>query len=221
MTVTYACNYLNKKNERLIIKNENADTCSVFSLGKSTLKQFRQNSPVFVAATKGKKHLIGKNFKQLSFKGYYDINLSADPGFYVTQFMSEGDVLFTGLVNTREDEVIPYQYSSVKVNPNDSVIIACSAGVRNNASDDVFKYDGKKRESSFRHIDMATKNFLIHQIFEPKEYFIIYNIKTKEEKNLNVDEVQFYDHDNILVRIKHDWFIYDMVTNQKKPLKQS
>lgn len=221
VTVSYSCNYLNKKNERLFLKTETSDTCSVFSFGKTTLKQFRHNGPFFVAGIKGKKYLVDKNFRQLTFKGYHDINTSADPGFYVTQFINEGDVILTGLINTKEEEVIPYQYSSIKINPKDSVIIACSAGVRNNAEDDVFDYAGKKREGSRRHIDMATKNFLIHQIFEPKEYFIIYNIKTKEEKNLNADEVQFFDHDEILIRIKHDWFVYDMNTHQRKPVKQS
>lgn len=220
-TVSYACNYLNRKNERLHLKTESSDTCSVFSFGKTTLKQFRNNTPVFVAGVKGKKYLVDKDFRQLTFKGYHDINPCADPGFYVTQFMNEGDVILTGLVNSREEEVIPHQYSNIKINPNDSVIIACSAGVRSNADDDIFDYAGKKKEGSHRHIDMATRNFLIHQIFEPKDYFIIYNIKTKEEKNLNADEVQFFEHDEILIRIKHDWFVYDMNTHQRKPFKQS
>jgi hypothetical protein len=219
-TLTYYCNYLNNKGGHLTIKTEENDTCSVFSFGKSSLKQYKHKDPLFTVASKGKKYLADKNFNQLSYKGYYDINPSADPGFYTTQYLSEAEILFTGLVNTKEDEIIPYQYSNIKVNPNDSVIIACSAGVRTNASDDVFNYDGKKREVTYRHLDMATKNFLIHQIFEPKEYFIIYNIKTKEEKNINADEVQPYNHDEILVRIKHDWFIYDMNTHEKKALKQ-
>jgi hypothetical protein len=76
-------------------------------------------------------------------------------------------------------------------------------------------------ESSRRHIEMASKNFLIHKIYEPKEYYVLYNIKTKQEKQLQADDLVFYENDEVLIRIKNDWFIYDMVTNQKKPKNKS
>jgi hypothetical protein len=220
-TTTYSCNYLNKKNERLMIRNMHNDTISVFALTKNSQKQYWGNSPFFVVSTKNKKFLLNKNFDQLTYKGYHDISLSPDPSFYFTHVMSENDVVLAGLVNTKEEEIIPYQYSIIKINTDDSLIIACSAGVRVNAEDEIFNYQGKKVIGVRRHIDMATKNFLIHKIFEPKEYYILYNINTKEEKSLNADEVQFYRHDEILIRSKNDWYIYDMNTNQKKPIKQS
>ena len=68
---------------------------------------------------------------------------------------------------------------------------------------------------------MATKHFLIHKIFEPKEYYIIYNIATKEEKQLIADEVKFFMNDEILLRQKNDWYLYDLNTHQKKPYKPS
>ena len=219
LTTTYYCNYINKKGERLIIRNTANDTTSVFSFSKNSLKQYNGSSPFFIVNAKGKKHILYKNFDQITFKGYYDISLSPDPKFYLTHFMNEGDIVLAGLINEREEEVIPYQYSIIKLNTSDSLIVACSAGVRNNAEDEVFDYKGKKVIGTHRHIDMATKNFLIHKIFEPKEYYVLYNIATKEEKNLGADELFFYEHDDILIRQKNDWYIYDMKTNQKKPKK--
>lgn len=216
MTTTYVCRYLNKKNEKLIVRNLNNDTSSVFAYTKHSLKQYIGNSPFFVVSTKDKKkNLLTKSFKQLTFNGYYDINPSPDPGFYFTHFMNEGDIILAGLVNDREEEIVPANYSTIKINTSDSLIIACSAGVRINADDEVFNYNGKKLLGTFRHLDFATKNFLIHKIFEPKEYYIFYNMASREEKTIMADEVKLLEHDTLLIRQKNDWYVYDLKTNQK------
>ena len=220
-TTTYSCNYLNKKNERLVIRNTANDTFGVFPLSKNTVKLYNNNGPFFTVTSKNKKHIVYKNFQQLTFKGYHDITLSDDPKFYLTSIMNEGDIVVAGLTNEREEEVIPHHYSTVKLNTSDSLIIACSAGVRVSAEDEIFDYTGKKIMGTMRHIHLATKHFLVHKFFEPKEYYVLYNLQTKEEKTLNADEVRFYEHDEILIRIKNDWYIYDLNTNQKKPLKTS
>lgn len=219
ITTSYACNYLNKKGERLVIRNMQNDTFGVFPLSKTTVKQYSDNSPFFTVTSKNKKYILYKNFQQLTFRGYYDISLSPDPKFYYTSFINEGDIVLAGLTNEREEEVIPHQYSTIKITTSDSLIVACSAGVRRNAEDEVFDYEGKRVLGTMRHIDLATKHFLIHKFFEPKEYYLIYNISNKEEKKLIADEIGFYQHDEILIRLKDEWYIYDLITNQKK-LKQ-
>jgi hypothetical protein len=93
--------------------------------------------------------------------------------------------------------------------------------VRPNADDDIYDYSGKRIESYHRHVELATRNFIIHKLFEPKEHYVIYNIKSREEIKLAADEVQHGIHDEILVRIKNDWYLYDLNTNTKKPTKQS
>lgn len=220
-TTSYACHYLNKKAERLIIRNQANDTFSVFSFHKQAVKQFSGNSPFFTVTVKGKKHILYKNFRQLTFKGYHDICFSPEKTFYLTSEMNAMDMVVCGITNEREEVIIPHQYSTVKVNTSDSLIIACTAGVRNNAEDEVFDYSGKKITGSRRHIDLATKHFLIHKFYDPKEYYLLYNQETKEEKNLNADEIRIYEHDEILIRIRNDWYIYDLNTNQKRPHKPS
>ncbi|PBQ32547.1 hypothetical protein CNR22_12450 [Sphingobacteriaceae bacterium] len=218
-TTTYACNYLNKKNERLIIRNTAKDTFSVFALNKNVVKAYNDNRQYFTVTMKGKKNLVYKNFQQLTFKGYHEIGFAADKKFYQTSIINEGDIVLAGLMNEREEEIIPHRYSIIKMNTNDSLLVACSAGVRFNAEDEVFDYTGKKIIGTFRHIDMATRNFLIHKIFEPKEYYVLYNIKTKEEKTIHAEEIKFYDHDIILVHQKNDWYSYDLNTNIKTKIQ--
>src|SRR5690606_28178578 len=135
------------------------------------------------------------------------------------EFKNEGDIVFTGLVDLHEKQIIPFDYSSIKLNVQDSLIIACSAGVRNNGTDDVFDFSGKKIASYKMHVNNATKNFIIHKVFEPKERFIIRNLKTDTETELKTDEVQTYRNDTILIKQKHDWFFYNMNNNQKTPYK--
>jgi hypothetical protein len=219
LSTSYACNYLNKKNERLTITNGD-DTCSVFSLGKNTIAEYQGNGPLFVANVKGKNNLVTKEFRQLTTRGYHTIAPGAVPGFYLTKELSESEILFSGLINAKEEIIVPYQYSGISINPFDSVIIACSAGVRRNADDDLYDYSGNKTESYRRHIEQATKNFVIHKLYEPKEHYILYNKKTLEERTLTADELLPAANDSVLIRIRHDWYYYDLKTNTKKP-KQS
>jgi hypothetical protein len=219
VSTSYSCNYLNKENKRLRIRMEGNDTNSVFSLGKTTLKLYNDNPDLFIVTAKNKKHVVRKDFTQVTFNGYHDISLSPDPAFYITQLMEESETVFTGLINTKEELVIPYQYSGIKINTFDSLIIACSAGVRDNANDDIYDYKGKVKQSYHRHVDLATRHFIVHKLYDPNEHYIIYNIKTREEKILQADEVQFSTRDEILIRLKHDWYIYNMNTHEKKQTK--
>jgi hypothetical protein len=134
--------------------------------------------------------------------------------------MSEAEILFTGLINAKEEIVVPYQYSAISINPLDSIIIACSAGVRPNADDDLYDYSGKKTGSYSRHIELATKNFVIHKLYQPDEHYILHNKNTMEDKVLYAEEIKPSPGDTLLVRIKHTWYEYDLKTNNRKP-KQS
>ena len=221
VTTSFSCNYLDARSRRLSIKAEGNDTCSTFILNKSALKLYNDNSAYFTVSVKNKKHIVDKDFKQLTFNGYNDIMRAPDAGYYIAQVMNEGGVLLTGLTDLQEKNIIPFNYSGIGMNRYDSLIIACSAGLSPNGSDDVFNYKGEKIASYRRHVDMATKNFVIHKVFEPKEAYIIYNIATKEEKSLSADEIRPSMHDEILMRIKNDWYLYDLNTNQKKTFKQS
>lgn len=221
LTKSYHCNYLNKSGERLVVKTSGNDTCSVFSLAKHTVRQFTENATYFTAGLKNRKFLIDRNFQQLSFGNYYDISFSADPGFLIARISNDGVIAYTGLLNRKEEEIIPFLYSDIKVNPWDSLIIACSGSLRPGAEDDVYTYEGKKTGAYHRHVELATKNFIIHKLYEPKEVYVIYHLQTKEEKNLTADEALLQNNDELRIRIKNDWYIYNMAKGEKKPLKQS
>jgi len=221
LTTVYSCNYLNGAGKRLFIKADGNDTCSVFTLTKSMVRHYNTAHPFFSVSVKGRKHLVSRDFKQLTFKGYSEISLSPDPNYYIVQEQTDYGATLVRLIDLNEEQVIPFDYSSIRINPYDSLIICCSAGLRPNGSDDVFNYNGKKIDSYHRHVELATKHFIVHKLYEPKEYYIIYNISTKEEQNLSADEVLPSVHDEILIRLKNDWYLYDLNTHQKKPFKSS
>ncbi len=215
LTKSFVCNYLHREKGRLTIKAEGNDTCSVFTLGKHTIRQFSDNSSFFIVNVKSKKYVVDKYFNQITFKGYHEILYTAEPDFIIAQLMDVANNVTWGLINLKEETIIPFQYSEIKINTYDSLIVACSAGVKAFGQDDVYDYLGKKIASYPRHVDMATKNFIIHKNFEPKEYYIIYNIEKKDEKVLNADEVKFYKSDEIQIRMKNDWYIYNMISGEK------
>lgn len=220
VTITYSCNYLNKTGDRLKIKTDEADTCSVFTLGKTTIKQYTENPNYFIVSSKNKKYLVGKDNNQAITKGYNEIYLTAEPKFIVAEVKNEANIVYTGLIDLKGEEVIPFQYSSVKVNHKDSVIVGCSAGIGVNGDDDIYNYEGKKLANYKRHIDMATKNFVIYKIFEPKEYYILLNLKNKEETNFSADEVAPFEKDEVLLRTKNEWFVFNLASKQRKAYKK-
>src|SRR5690606_21221616 len=217
MVTTYSCNYLNKKNEHLIIMQNGKDTCSVFSLPKSKDKQYQNSEPLFIATIKNKKYIVRKDFSQLTFKNYQDISFTNDPNFYIVQNQNEVENLMTGLVNIKEELIVPYQYSSIRLNTNDSLIVACAAGTILNADDDVYDYNGKRFFTSRRHIELASKKYIIQKVFEPKEYYISYNIETKEEFKFSGEDVILNSSEEVSVKVKNDWHVLDLTTNKKKP----
>jgi hypothetical protein len=218
-SISLSCNYLNRQNQRLLIRNRAGDTCGVFSLSRNSLQQLYSDEEVFTVTTRSKKFLVKKDFTQLTFRGYKNVSLSNEPLFYITESENEAETVLTGVINTREELVVPHSYTSIRINTYDSLIVACTAGL-GNALDDVYNYSGKRLESYNRHVDQATRNFIIHKFFEP-EYYVIYNISTREETRLTADELLVAPDDALRIRIKDEWFLFDMKTNQKKPLKQT
>lgn len=217
----YNCNYLDKAGKRLMVIPYGSDTaCSIFSLSKLAVKQYQEDPKYIIASIKGKKFLITKDFKQITYKYYTEINYTYDPNFLVVETKNEGNVILRSLIDLNEKEIVPFLYSNIKLNTRDSMIVACSAGLGPNREDDIYNYNGKKTDSYKRHIDMVTKNFVIHKIFEPKEYYIVYNTKTKEEHVVYSEEIQLHTNEELLMRNEDHWFTYDMVTNKKKPFDQ-
>lgn len=217
----YFCNYLNPESKRLIIKTSPKDTCSVFQLAKSTVKHYNENDTLFKVKVKKYMYLVNKNFKQLSFKPYYDIELCDDPGFYVAQGLNEVDVPMYGLVTNKEEPIIPFDYSGIKLNPADSLVMVCGTGYGAGTEDYVFNYKGKKLMSYHHHIDMATKDYIVFKAFEPKERFFSYCIETKEEKEIVADEIKYYNGNVIRLRIKTTWWLYNLKTQEKTELKNN
>lgn len=215
----YFCNYLNPESKRLIIKTSSKDTCSVFQLSKTTVKHYNENDTLFKVKVKQYMYLVSKSFKQLSFKPYYDIELCDDPGFYVVQGLNDADVPMYGLVNSKEELLIPFEYSGIKLNPADSLVMVCGTGYGAGTEDYVFDYKGKKRMSYHHHIDLATNEYIVFKAYEPKERYFSYCIETKEEKEIIADEVRYYSGNSIRLRLKTTWWVYNLKTQEKTELK--
>lgn len=213
---TYNCRYLTKANKKLQARVLGNDTCTVFGFNKHTVEEYQENPNAFTVMVANKKYLINKTFEQLTFKPYHQVKQSLDPAFYYIEVIEQNEVVYAGLIDKNEKEVIPHQFSMVKINPIDSLIYGCRAGLVENYYDDVFDYQGKKIDNYHRHIELPTKNYIVHKIFEPKEAYVVYNIKTKQDLPLKADEVHFYEQDQLLIRIKNDWYVYDLKTNTKK-----
>jgi hypothetical protein len=218
-TVVYACNYLNPSNKTLVIKDGLGDTCSVFSFGKQSVAQYSTTNNIMMVSVKGVRNLVTKDFRQLTYKGYHNIYVSPDPNFYFCEYQSESETIFTGIVDKAEDEIVPYKYSSIRFNTSDSIIVCCSAGLIN-GSDDLYDYEGHRVFSTNRHIEHATKHFVVQKTFEPQPQYFLLNRVTGDDKLVDADEIKLDNKNEILIRKKTAWFSYNPVTGEKKPFKQ-
>jgi hypothetical protein len=216
---SFSCVYLNRDGKRLVIK-QGEDTAGIFSLHKYTPGNYMGNGNIMTVEVGNMKNLVDKDFKQITSKGYDEVYFSPDPAFIIAGRKNEGHTLLMGLVNLKEDEIIPLRYSGVKLNTKDSLIIACTAGLGSNSEDDIFNYEGKKLSSSHRHIELATKTYIVHRIFVPKEYLLIVNLKTKEERQEVAEEVRMHTDNEILMMNEGHWFTYDITTHKKKAYKK-
>jgi hypothetical protein len=219
-TTSWSCNYLNAAGQRLRIKVPGNDSCSVFGLSKNSVAA-KNASDLFPVTVSNKRYLVSRDFAQLTFKGLNDVNGSGYDGLYIAEQLNEAETPLTGVINTREATVIPFRYSSIGFNTADSLIIACSAGLRQNSEDEVFNYSGKKVYGSRRHIDIMTKQYAVLQVFEPEEKYFIHNLSSGTETPLEADELKHYRDQLLLVRQKRDWYLYDALTGKKSFFKSA
>lgn len=219
---SYHCTYFNKNGGRLVIKLDGeADTTSIFALLKASVSQFSGNTNVMTVSVKDKnmldhKYLVDKDFKQLTFKSYSDVRFSEEPSFLIASKKNEGSVMVEGFLNLKEEEILPFRYSHIKLNTTDSLVIGCTAGLGLNSEDDIYDYTGKKISSYHRHIELATKKFVVHKIFSPKEYLVILNLATGEEKQEIAEEAHYYTSEEVLLMNEGHWFTYNILTYKKK-----
>jgi len=217
-TRSYYCHYRNGRGEVLRIRTENNDTNSVFTLTKNTITQGLEGP--FAVAVHTKKYLVDKTFKQLTFKGHNDVMATEDPNYYVIEEINEAENRFAGLVDKTEKVVFPAKYSGVHVNLKDSLMVLCSAGIKSNSEDEVYTYQKKKIYSSYKHIHLATAKFIILEVFEPEEYFVIVNLSNRVEKQLKAQEVVYHSTDEVMIRLKNTWYIYNLLSGEKKQIKK-
>jgi len=195
------CKYLNDKNEMLIL-TLNGDTTSFFNYSKISNDAYRKYPTYFSVLKNEKKYLVNKDFKQVTQKGYDDIYPSGFSGFYVFRNRTVGMAYLEGILNQNEEIIIPAEFTEVTANPFDSLFIACTAQLKLMGEDYVFNVNGKKLHASYKHIDNATKNFLIHKIFEPKEHYVIYSMGTKKDKIIYADQITYLGNDEVNIKIK-------------------
>ncbi len=218
-SINYFCNYLNSDSKRLVIKTSSRDTCSVFQLTKTSVQHYTDYDKVFRVKVNNHMYLIRKDFKQLSFRSYFDIDLCDDPGFYIAQGLNEVDVPMYGLINTKEEIIIPFNYSGIKINPSDSLVMVCGTGYGAGTEDYVFDYSGKKLQSYKHHVELATKEYIVFKTFEPEEYYFSLCLETKEEKKIEAEEIKFYKENTLRLRIGTTWYLYNLKTEEKSEIK--
>lgn len=222
VTITkHLCHYYDNYGNKLMIRNSVNDTFTVFSRVKNSLTQYNNNSFYFTVCAKGNKYLLTKDFRQQTFKPYAEIRPCEEPLFYLAEQQNDFEQQVSGVISSMEQQIVPFAYSGISFNTGDSLIITCTGRMSNNAADDVYDYAGKKIATSNRHIELATRHFLIQKITEPKEQYIVYNLETKTEYVLQAEAISYFKNDEVLIKLKNDWYIYNLLSNQKRPKSKS
>ncbi len=199
------CKYLNENKEELIIKIKN-DTCSYFNFNKNAVTAYTNNKNYIVVGSKDKKYVVDNKLKQITFTGYDEIIPLSIKDHFLVETKTPASSYLDGVIDINEKLIIPMEYAHIKSNPFDTLFIGCTAQIKLMGNDDVFDLTGKKIHAFNRHIDNATKNFIIHKVFEPREYFIIYDLNTKKEKTINAEDITYLGNDIVNIKIKGKYY---------------
>lgn len=199
--MTILCKYLNEKNENLVI-NIKQDTCTYFNYNKNAFANYTRFKNYMVVSAKDKKYVVNNNFKQITFTPYDDIIPSSIMDHFIVENKTVGASYLNGVIDANEKMLIPMEYTHIKSNPFDTLFITCTAQLKLMGNDDVYDITGKKIHAFNRHIDNASKNFIIHKVFEPLEYYIILDLKTKKEKTIHAEDITYLGNDMVNIKIK-------------------
>lgn len=203
------CKYLNENNNNLVIKIKN-DTCTYFNYNKAAFDNYTKHPEYLTVFARDKKYIVDKQFKQITFSGFDEIQPSEMKNHFVVQNKTIGSAYLEGIIDMNEKTIVPIEYASVKSNPFDSLFIACTAQLQIMGNDYVYDYYGNKIHTSNKHIDNATKYFLIHKVHNPKDYYIVYNIQTKKEKAIYADEIIYLGNDTVKIKMKNKEYTCDL-----------
>jgi hypothetical protein len=204
-TLVLMCKYLNEKNESLVIKVKN-DTVNYFSYHKKAFEYYSQYNNYLVVSARDKKYVVDQTFKQITFNGHDEIIPSSIKDHFIIENKTMGTSYLNGVISVAEKQVVPMEYTHIRSNPFDTLFIGCTAQIKLNGNDDVLDITGKKVHSFNRHIDNASKNFIIHRVFEPHEYYIILELKTRKEKIIHAEDITYLGDDNVNIKIKGKYF---------------
>lgn len=203
--VVFVCKYLNDKNENLVLKIKN-DTVNYFTYHKKAFDYYNQYKDYVVVSARDKKYVVDRQFKQITFAGYDEIIPCSIKGHFIVENKTSSVSYLNGVIDVNEKQVVPMEYTHIKSNPFDTLFIGCTAQIKITGNDDVLDIHGKKVQTFNRHIDNASKNFIIHRVFEPHEYYIILDLKTKKEKIVHAEDITYLGNDSVNIKIKGKYF---------------
>ncbi|MGE0567022.1 MAG: hypothetical protein AB7O73_03660 [Bacteroidia bacterium] len=190
-TTVFRCRYYDKNALPLVLIINKKDTCGYFSMSKKTLENLNSHPDYFSVETNNKKFMVTNDFKQITLTPYDNIYPSKLKGYFVTENKTHGAGFFNGLIDNNELEIVPMKYTGISVNPFDSLVSACTAQLKVNGIDDVYNLKGEKVFSSHRHIELATKEYIIHKLFEPEEYYVIHRISDKKDWEIRATQINY------------------------------
>jgi len=214
----YKYYYITPENKRIYIKRSETDSIVDVSISKQTPSGYLNNNNAFIAFAGGKKYLMSKTGQTISHIGFDNINFTKVQNYYTTETKElKNNQTLVGLMKEDGTYVIQQMYSKIIINPFDSVIYCCTAGIKFNGSDDVFNYKGSKIHSSAKHIHFASKSFVIYKLYESENSFIVYNLVSEKEKPLKAEWI-YYLKNETMVLLDGDWYFYDLKTEKRFPI---
>jgi hypothetical protein len=214
----FTYSFINKKNQKIYIHPTDApDSICEFSLNKNMVADYMSNKELFAVNYAGKKFLLTKDGKQVS--GAVDnFHATSVPHFFAYEVKEKSGLGLWGLIDETGKHIIPVSYSKITINPRDSLIICCTAGIKSNGSDEIYNFSGERKFSSPRHIDYAYRNYAVYKLHEPEISYIIQDSNDKKERSLKANWA-YYLPTGIMVykQGKDHYYFYNLKDDKKVP----
>jgi hypothetical protein len=211
--------YINHKNNKVKLLAEHfPDSMTTFPDQQELQRNYLDSSNYFRILFQNKLYLFSKNGIQLS-SGYDNIVPAKKSGFFETENNTELDkkiIRKKGLIDSTGLLLVKCRYIDVVINQEDSVIYCCSAVYNTKSNDDVYDYKGKLIYTNKKHIEFSSRILHVLKTYEPEEFFIIENERTKETYEVSGNAFFYLKNNKALIVNKENWFLIDLWTKKRQ-----
>lgn len=217
--IVYDYFFIDRNNHKIELKeNASAKPIYTFDYQQDLHLNYLNTKDDFKIIYNSKVYLFTKDGKQVCY-GYDDIQPSVSENMFIVEDVlsrfKETERVY-GVITKTEGEILKPKFHGVKLNLEDSLIIACNAVFNYSLADEVFDFKGKLIYSNKNHIEYASKTLKVMKVFEPEEHYEFFKDASLKKNELSGEEFKLINYRKAIIIDKERLVLVDLETLKTK-----